>query len=127
VLYDISNVVQERTSDGSTTNLLTGLGVDETHTRSDANGTNTRLVDALGSTLALANSSGVVQANYTYDATTLANSLGNGVTPACSRRRDRLWRWVCSMWQLLRPARFWASVNLSHNWNALCSGSYVPG
>jgi hypothetical protein len=72
VLYDKSNVVQEIASDGSTTNLLTGLGVDETLTRSDASGTNTLLVDALGSTLALANSSGVVQTNYTYQ------PFGNG-------------------------------------------------
>jgi len=35
VLYDKSNVVQEIASDGSTTTLLTGLGVDETLTRSD--------------------------------------------------------------------------------------------
>ena len=72
VLYDKSNVVQEIASDGSTSNLLTGLGVDETLTRSDASGTNTLLVDALGSTLALANSSGVVQTNYTYE------PFGNG-------------------------------------------------
>jgi len=72
VLYDKSNVVQEIASDSSTTTLLTGLGVDETLTRGDASGMNTLLEDALGSTLALANSSGVVQTNYTYQ------PFGNG-------------------------------------------------
>jgi RHS repeat-associated protein len=78
VLYDKSNVVQELASDGSTTNLLTGLGIDETMTRSDANGTNTLLVDTLGSPLALANGSGVVQTKYTYE------PFGNGTISGAS-------------------------------------------
>jgi hypothetical protein len=48
-LYDQVNLVQELTSGGTpTANLLTGLGIDETLTRTDAGGTSTLLVDALG-------------------------------------------------------------------------------
>ena len=53
-------------SNAPTANLLTGLGVDEIFTRTDSS-TSTFLTDALGSTLALANSSGSVQTNYSYE------------------------------------------------------------
>ena len=68
-LYDGLNLVQELTGGGTPTgNLLTGVGIDEVFTRTDAGGTSTLLTDALGSTLALTDGSGTVQTSYTYDA-----------------------------------------------------------
>jgi len=59
-LYDGLTAVQELAGTTPTANLLTGLGLDETFARTDGVGTSTLLVDALGSTLGLANSSGTV-------------------------------------------------------------------
>ncbi len=54
--------MQELSAGGTpTANLLTGLGVDEVFTRTGDAGANTLLVDALGSTLELANASGTLQ------------------------------------------------------------------
>jgi RHS repeat-associated protein len=67
-LYDGLNFVQELSGGGAVTaNLLTGLGIDETFTRTDTAGTRNLLIDALGSTLALADASGVVQTQYSYE------------------------------------------------------------
>jgi RHS repeat-associated protein len=66
-LYDGPNPIQELVSGTPTANLVTGLGIDEFFTRTDAGGTSTLLVDALGSTLALSDSSGSVQTTYTYE------------------------------------------------------------
>jgi len=67
-LYDGVNFVQELTGGGTpSANLVTGLGVDERFTRTDATGTSTPLNDALGSTLELANGSGTLQTHYTLD------------------------------------------------------------
>jgi RHS repeat-associated protein len=66
-LYDGLNVVQELSGGAPTATLLTGLGIDETFTRTDGNGAHALLFDALGSTLALADVTGVVQTTYTYD------------------------------------------------------------
>jgi RHS repeat-associated protein len=67
-LYDGENLVQEQSSGGTpTANLLTGLSIDQTFTRSDAGGSSTLLIDALGSALALANAPGAVQTQYTFD------------------------------------------------------------
>jgi RHS repeat-associated protein len=67
-LYDGWNFVQEQSGGGTpTANLLTGLGIDETFTRTDASGTSTLLVDVLGSTVAIADASGTVQTSYTYE------------------------------------------------------------
>jgi RHS repeat-associated protein len=65
-LYDGPNAVQE-TQGTSTSNLMTGLGTDETYARTTSGGTETLLTDALNSTLALAGSTGTVQTSYTYD------------------------------------------------------------
>ncbi len=46
--------------------MLTGLEIDEVFSRTDSSGTSTFLTDALGSTLALADSTGTVQTSYTY-------------------------------------------------------------
>ena len=48
-------------------NLLTGLGVDETFSRTDASGPRHLLTDALGSTLALTDGAGAVQTSYSYE------------------------------------------------------------
>jgi RHS repeat-associated protein len=61
-LYDGVNPVQEGGA-----NLLTGLGVDQYFTRTDGGGTRAFLTDALGSTLALADGTGAVQTEYTYE------------------------------------------------------------
>jgi RHS repeat-associated protein len=65
-LYDGANVVQELQSGTATANLLTG-GIDEVFLRMDSSGTWNLLPDALGSTAALADSTGEVQTQYTYD------------------------------------------------------------
>jgi RHS repeat-associated protein len=68
-LYDGAAVVQEQNgSNAATANLLTGLGVDQTFSRSVVGGaTSSLLTDALGSTIALADASGTVQTTYTYE------------------------------------------------------------
>jgi len=66
-LYDGLNLLQELSGSTPTANLLTGLSLDETFTRTDASGTSTFLVDVLGSTLALADAGGTVQTQYTYE------------------------------------------------------------
>ena len=68
--YDGLNPVEE--FDGSsppnvTATMLTGLGIDEYFQRVDSNGALSYLTDMLGSTLALADSSGALDATYTYD------------------------------------------------------------
>ncbi len=66
-LYDGANPVQELNGTTPTANLLTG-GVDERFTRTDATGTYNYLTDALGSTVALTDSAGNSQTQYSYDA-----------------------------------------------------------
>ena len=64
-LYDGVNPVQELNGTTVSANLLTG-GIDEHFTRSDTSGTMNYLTDALGSTTALANSSGSSTVQYSY-------------------------------------------------------------
>src|SRR5262249_16776242 len=67
--YDGDNPVQELDGAGNiVANLLTGLGLDAFFARSGSPGTRTLLEDALGSTLALADDTGIVQSTYTYEA-----------------------------------------------------------
>jgi hypothetical protein len=66
-LYDGLNPVQEISGGVPTANVLTGLLVDEFFSRTDSSGSSSVLADALGSTLALVNSSGTLQAQYTYE------------------------------------------------------------
>jgi RHS repeat-associated protein len=63
-----------------TANLLTGLNVDEVLTRTDSAGARNFLADALGSTLALTDSTGTVQTQYTYEpfGSTTASGAING-------------------------------------------------
>ncbi|HKV91758.1 MAG TPA: RHS repeat-associated core domain-containing protein [Candidatus Angelobacter sp.] len=65
-LYDGSNPVQELSGATTTTNFLTG-GIDEIFSLTGSSGSFTPLRDALGSTIALVDSSGTVQTSYTYD------------------------------------------------------------
>ncbi len=65
-LYDGPNPVQEISGTAASANLLTG-GVDEYFQRTDAAGTRNFLTDALGSTLALADSTGTLQTQYTFE------------------------------------------------------------
>ena len=64
-LFDGLNIVQELSGSTPTANILTG-GLDEIFTRTDS-GTTSFLPDALGSIIALTNSSGSVQTEYTYE------------------------------------------------------------
>lgn len=78
VLYDGVNPVQEQAG-ATVANLLTGLSVDEFYMRSSAE-TQIYLVDALGSTVAMTDAAGTVQAAYSYEpfgATTVAGTSGN--------------------------------------------------
>ena len=59
--------MQELASGTPTASLLTGLGIDEYFTRTDGSGTATYLPDALGSTIALANGSGTILEEYSYE------------------------------------------------------------
>lgn len=69
-LYDDANAVQELspgTPPAPTANVVAGSGVDETFSRTDSAGARYFLTDALGSTLALSDSTGALQTQYTYD------------------------------------------------------------
>jgi len=76
-VYDGLTPIQELNG-ANITNLLTGLSVDEYFTRSNATGTHHVLADILGSTVALANGTGAVDAQYTYEA--FGNVSATGTT-----------------------------------------------
>jgi RHS repeat-associated protein len=65
-LYDLSNPVQELAGGAPIANLLTG-GLDEFFARMDSTGTEHYLGDALGSSIALVDSTGALQTEYTYE------------------------------------------------------------
>lgn len=67
-VYDGLNPVQEKDGSTVTANLLTGLGGDQVFTRTDGTITRELFTDALGSTVALADTTGAVQTSYTYEA-----------------------------------------------------------
>jgi RHS repeat-associated protein len=79
-VYDGANVAQELSGSTPTANLLDGPGLDEIYSRSDASGTKSFLTDALGSTLALADTSGTVSTSYTYEPFGNATSTGAAST-----------------------------------------------
>jgi RHS repeat-associated protein len=91
-LYDGLNLAQELTGGGTpTANLLTGPGVDETLIRTDGSGTSTPLADPLGSTLALADASGTVKTQYTYEpfgATTVSGTPSTSAAQYTGREND---------------------------------------
>jgi RHS repeat-associated protein len=79
-VYDGLNPVKEATG-ATTVNLLTGLGIDEYLGRTTGSGTGYFLSEALGSTVALADGSGSVATEYSYEpfgtATVSGTSSGN--------------------------------------------------
>lgn len=77
-LYDGINVVQELIGGIPSTNLLIGLGVDETFLRTDGNGIAALLTDPLNSTLELADSSGALQTHYSFEP--FGSSTASGAT-----------------------------------------------
>ncbi len=76
-LFDGANAVQELSVSTVTANLLNG-GIDEIFTRADLTGSFTPLKDALGSTVALVDSSGNVVTSYSYDP--FGNTVVSGAT-----------------------------------------------
>jgi len=91
-LYDQLNFVQEQSGGGSpTANLLTGLGIDETFTRTDAGGTNSLLMDPLRSTVAQTDASGSVQTQYRFEpfgATTASGVTSTNTAQFTGREND---------------------------------------
>jgi len=67
LLYDGPNVVQESRSGSAIANLLTGLSPGRMFARTTSTATENLLTDALGSTIALAGSTGHAETSYTYD------------------------------------------------------------
>jgi len=66
-LFDGFNPVQELSTTTPTANLLGGLQPDERFLRTDAAGARSFLTDLLGNTVALADSAGALQTQYTYE------------------------------------------------------------
>src|SRR6185295_4454326 len=64
-------------------NLLTGLGLDETYTRTDSSGTSTLMVDGSNSTIAVLDAAGAMPTQFTYEpfgkATTTGAANGNSL------------------------------------------------
>jgi RHS repeat-associated protein len=90
-LFDGANAVQELTGATPSANMLTGLGVDELFQRAEGATIRTALSDALGGTLALADSSGVVQSSYTYapyGETTVTGTASNNTSQYTGREND---------------------------------------
>ena len=71
-LFDGANAIQENSG---AANILTG-GIDEFFQRNDVSGSVVPITDALGSVLALVDSNGVTQTQYSYDP--FGNTVTNG-------------------------------------------------
>jgi RHS repeat-associated protein len=69
------NVATE-TSEGKTSSLLNGLGLDSRFARTSSSGTDSYLTDELGSTIALANEAGEPATEYSYDPFGASTSSG---------------------------------------------------
>ncbi len=78
-LYDGQNVLRESSGDASA-ELLDGPGLDQHFARSTSAGTDSYLVDQLGSTVALAGSSGAPSTEYTYGPFGGASASGASTT-----------------------------------------------
>lgn len=79
-VYDGLNPVQEKAGATVTANLVTGLGIDELFTGTDGVGVRALLSDALGSTVALGDSTGTLQTQYTYEPFGYATQTGQANT-----------------------------------------------
>ena len=89
-LYDGANLVQEQSGGSPSANILAG-GLDEVFTRTDAGGVWSPLSDGLGSTLGLADSTGALQTQYTYDPfgkTTTSGSANGNTSQYTGREND---------------------------------------
>jgi RHS repeat-associated protein len=89
-LYDGINPVQEQTGSTVTANLLSG-GVDELFTRTTASKSDNYLTDALGSTLALTDTTGAVNTQYSYEAygnTTASGTASDNAYQYTGREND---------------------------------------
>jgi RHS repeat-associated protein len=76
-LYDGLNPVQEIQNGAPSANLITGLGIDEYLQRTDSAGARDYLTDILGSSLALTDSTGTIQTQYSYDPFDNSSSSGS--------------------------------------------------
>ncbi|HEV2199899.1 MAG TPA: RHS repeat-associated core domain-containing protein, partial [Bryobacteraceae bacterium] len=76
-VYDGLNPVQEIVGGSVRASLVTG-GLDEYFARTDSSGTSSFLTDALGSTVALADSTATLQTNYAYEP--FGNSTSTGAS-----------------------------------------------
>ncbi len=88
--YDFANAIQELSGTTSIANRITG-GLDQFFSRTDSSGSTTPLTDALGSTIALVNSSGSISTQYTYDPfgnTTTSGAANSNVFQYTSREND---------------------------------------
>jgi len=76
-LYDGMNPVQELSGGTPTANMVSGLGIDQMLSRTDSAGARSLLSDALGSTIALADGTGTLQTQYTYEPFGKATASGS--------------------------------------------------
>jgi RHS repeat-associated protein len=67
-LYDLINPVEELANGIPTATMLLSPAVDDFFSRTDAVGTRNLITDGLGNTLALTDSTGILQTQYTYGA-----------------------------------------------------------
>jgi RHS repeat-associated protein len=79
-LYDGPNVIQESVSGTVTANMLTGLHLDQTFSRTTSSSTESYLTNLEQSTIALAEGSGKVQTSYSYDPFGITTKTGTAST-----------------------------------------------
>jgi RHS repeat-associated protein len=90
-LYDGMNAIQEKNGATVNANLLAGAGLDQWFGRTESGASVVYLPDALGSTLALANSSQVIATSYTYEpygATTATGAASANTLAYAGREND---------------------------------------
>ena len=89
-LYDGMNVVQEKAGGTPVADMLTG-GVDKVFSRTESAGTQSVLVDGQGSTVALLDSAGSTQTEYTYGPfgnTSLSGAASSNSSQYTGREND---------------------------------------
>ena len=79
-LYDGQNVAQDLQAGSAITTYTNGLAIDSTVARADAGGTQARVSDALGSTVALTDAAGNVATDYTHEPFGAVSTLGAATT-----------------------------------------------
>ena len=110
-MYNGGAVVQEIASGTPVATMLTG-SANELLTRTDASGTNSYLPDGLCSTLALIDSAGVLQTQYTYDpfGNTTASGAATTSKNAYTGREDDGTGFITCATGTIRPASSASSV-----------------